>query len=225
MKKSKIVEFRSLHPAVDIPLIEPAVNNIPEWYKKTLPVIDKQMTAKKCVPLMDVFSTGYIIKTPCNIYVSTGKNNEKIITDDFSVDSFVVGHIQSQVSEFQLDKGLNRYPFKFINSFHIKTPKGYSCFFFHPTNQTELPFYTLEAVVDTDKHKAVINFPFFIKQDFEGLIPKGTPMVQFLPFKRENWISKLKDEDSPYYDKDHYRTFGPPFSYYKKNAWTRKTYR
>lgn len=225
MKKNKIIEFRSAHPDIDIPEIEPAVKNIPEWYKKTLPVVEKTLTAKKCVPLMDMFSTGYIIKSPCNIYVSNGKNGEKIIVDDFSVTDFITTHSPEQTSEFEIDKSLSPRPLKFINSFHIKTPKGYSCLFFHPINQTDLPFYSLGAVVDTDKHGQIINFPFFIKQDFEGLIPKGTPIIQFMPFKRQNWISKVKDKDIPYYYKDFYKTFNPPFHFYKQNAWTRKTYR
>lgn len=224
MKKSKKIRFTSRYPHIDIPLIEPAVNNIPQWYKNTPPVNEKVLTAKKCVPLMDIFSTGYIIKSPCNIYVTTDQDGKKILTDDFSVDAFVVSHIESQTSEFEIDKNFNPHPFKFINSFHIQTPNGYSSLFLHPVNQTELPFYTLEAVVDTDKHKQIINFPFFIKQDFNGLIPKGTPIVQFLPFKRDNWVSKNK-EDLPYYYKDHYKTLNPPFSFYKKHIWTRKSYR
>lgn len=225
MLNDKVIEFRSLYPSIDFPLIEPATQSIPEWYKKTPTVNEKMLTAKKCVPLMDMFSTGYIIKTPCNVYVTTDANGNKIITDDLVVDGFVVNHLDSQVSEFELDSGLNTHPFKFLNFFHIQTPKSYSCFFFHPANQTELPFYTLGAIVDTDKHKQIINFPFFIKQDFNGLIPKGTPFVQFFPFKRDNWVSKVKDKDTPYYYKHHYKSFNPPFAFYKRNIWTRKTYK
>lgn len=225
MKKNKVVEFRSKYPNLDIPNIESATTNIPEWYKKTPTVNDKILTAKKCIPLMDIFSTGYIIKTPCNIYVSTDIDGNKVITDDFVAGPFIVSHHLSQTSEFQIDNSLNLQPFKFNNAFHIKTPKGYSTLFLHPVNQTNLPFYTLEAVVDTDKHKQVINFPFFIKQDFNGLIPAGTPIVQFLPFKRNNWTIKQKDKEIPYYYKEYFKTFNPPFSFYKKNTWTRKIYR
>ena len=37
----------------------------------------------------------------------------------------------------------------------------------------------------------MINFPFFIKEGFTGLIPYGTPIVQIIPFKRDDWKSKF----------------------------------
>jgi hypothetical protein len=62
--------------------------------------------------------------------------------------------------------------------------------FIHPTYRPDLPFYILPAIVDTDKHPLIINFPFFIKEGFTGVIEFGTPMVQAIPFKRDNWESK-----------------------------------
>jgi hypothetical protein len=49
----------------------------------------------------------------------------------------------------------------------------------------------LPAIVDTDKHPIMVNFPFFLKENFSGVIPYGTPIVQVIPFKRENWKSKF----------------------------------
>ena len=52
----------------------------------------------------------------------------------------------------------------------------------------DLPFTIFPGIVDTDTYYAPVNIPFTMNdQKFEGLIPKGTPIVQVLPFKRESW--------------------------------------
>jgi hypothetical protein len=49
-------------------------------------------------------------------------------------------------------------------------------------------FTILDGVVDTDTYNAPVNFPFVLNDiTFEGLIPAGTPMVQVIPFRREEW--------------------------------------
>jgi hypothetical protein len=69
-----------------------------------------------------------------------------------------------------------------------------------------------------------IHFPFFIKENFEGLIKEGTPIVQFLPFKRDNW----KLEKKPFSIKSNilYQN-ATKINYlrtYKNKFWTKKKY-
>ena len=74
--------------------------------------------------------------------------------------------------------------------FSLKTPKGYSVLFCHPLNRFELPFQTFSGVVETDEYNQGTHFPFYIKKLNVGeiiIIKKGTPIVQIIPFKRENW--------------------------------------
>jgi hypothetical protein len=50
----------------------------------------------------------------------------------------------------------------------------------------------LPGIVDTDKYTAPVNFPFVINDiNFEGIIPKGTPIAQVIPFKRDPWEIKI----------------------------------
>ena len=52
----------------------------------------------------------------------------------------------------------------------------------------ESVFAILPGIVDTDEYYAPVNFPMVINNpEFEGLIPKGTPIAQVIPFKRESW--------------------------------------
>jgi hypothetical protein len=56
-------------------------------------------------------------------------------------------------------------------------------------------FTILPGIVDTDEYYAPINFPMVINDpNFEGLIPKGTPIAQVIPFKRESWKMEIGGE-------------------------------
>ena len=72
-----------------------------------------------------------------------------------------------------------------------KTPRGYSTLVTHPFNRFDLPFTTTTAIIDSDKYWGAGNIPFFLKDGFEGIIPKGTPYVQIIPIKRKKWLSVL----------------------------------
>ena len=51
----------------------------------------------------------------------------------------------------------------------------------------EKRFKVLDGVVDTDTYYNNINFPFiWTGGSGEFVIPKGTPLVQVIPFRRES---------------------------------------
>jgi hypothetical protein len=64
-----------------------------------------------------------------------------------------------------------------------------------PFNRYELPFLTTSGIIDNDKVHLPGSLPFFIVEGFEGVIPAGTPYAQVVPFKRENWISDVLEEN------------------------------
>lgn len=108
---------------------------------------------------------------------------EKIRTNN-SID----GHEWNQVGELcDLKKfKVGKKVLKFINPWSIKTPKGWSVQFKNPANNWSNNIHILEGVVDTDEYFLPINFPFVWTGSEEGewIIPKGTPLVQVIPFKR-----------------------------------------
>jgi hypothetical protein len=144
------------------------------------------------MPVFDVMSSGYMFKTFCDLNV---EKNEENTSWQWSMDDFIAieSHKKSQFDSMPIDKDLwdTEFAFKFINPWIMRTPKGYSTLFTMPFHHYNLPFYTLPAVVDTDKHPIAVNFPFLIRKDFKGLIPAGTPFVQAIPFKRDDWDSEF----------------------------------
>lgn len=78
---------------------------------------------------------------------------------------------------------------KLNNIWSIRTPKGWSVRFRNIPNFAnsyhDLCF--VEANVDTDSYHGGVNLPFVLKDSVkagEYFIPKGTPLIQVVPFKR-----------------------------------------
>ena len=98
-----------------------------------------------------------------------------------------------------------------------------------PMNRFDLPFLNTTGVVDSDNVHLLGTFPFFIAEGWEGTIPMGTPYLQFLPFKREDWEHKIETIDqSKMYGKimeslKFYRQ--PDGGVYKNKVWSRREYR
>jgi hypothetical protein len=191
--------------------------NIPEWYKKLdHTVLNK--TVKGCIPFLDTLTSGYLLKIPQDFYVRHNVDNKNEKGEEFK-DSFQIFglHNESQLLNAKhinlnssldihslkqvegapfINKNKNLPFYKILNPWRIKTPKGYSCLFVPPLNNTDDRFSIIPGIVDTDTFPNEINFPIIINGDkypvLETTIKKGTPYVQIIPFKRESWKMTLK---------------------------------
>ena len=219
--KHKKITFYSNNTGLDILRPTPSSKSVPSWFR-TMPGVseDKVMTIKKCVPFLDSLTIGYQILLPANIEWSN-KSNSFISHSHIPLNS---DHVKSQTEGLVIPEEYDPQPHKWLNSWHIKTPKGYSCLFIHPMNRLDLPFMSFGGVVDTDKHPMVINFPFVLKKEFEGIIPAGTPIIQIIPFKRDSWNSHIIDQGESHRYPYEYKVQEPPFGFYKRNFWSRKTF-
>jgi len=80
--------------------------------------------------------------------------------------------------------------FTFVSPWIIKTPPGYSSLITQPFNNTNYPhpqIKTFTGLVNTDTYFNPITYFFHVKAPFTGIIKKGTPLVQVVPIKREEW--------------------------------------
>jgi len=206
-QKIKFYPSENIHGQIFDPPV-PTKTLIPKWYRDqdTHPEGKKfviketgnvAVTIKACMPVFDIITAGYTITLPGDV------NFEKLENGEFDV-SWTVNHLQLIESHARAQYDKHGTPeeyfpiaYKFINPWIIQTPPGYSCLFIQPSLQDTLPFQIVPAIVDTDKHPQAINFPFFIRKDFEGIIPTGTPIVQVIPFKRDNWEHESFTEFNP----------------------------
>jgi hypothetical protein len=241
----KIIEFL---PASDftrdyIEHPEPASTCIPEWYKDMPVYMDNESkpgiftrtknavantTMKGCTPLLDALMTGYVYKNPVDIEVRRDS-----VTGEFGFrwktgGDFISDHNFIQVSTLPPASGGDQHVHKWNNDFVITTPPGYSTLFTHPLNRNDLPFRTLSGVVDTDTYRIPVLFPFQFLDIPDGsdgpyIIPAGTPLCQFLPFKRDDWKS-VKSTETFNKDKKLFELHTTINRAYKHKFWKRKRY-
>ena len=226
------IEFSSiLKNYIEAP--KPSLQHIPLEYKKlqNFHTAGKE-TVKKCVPFLDSLTCGYIIPFPIDIRFRYDDEKQKAFFDLNEAIPQEIKHFfeVSSHNEKQISNDL-RYVhrtveavFKFINTWKIKTPKGYSCIFTQPFNRN-LPFKIIDGIVDTDTYPDVINFPFYWtnKVDTPFTMKGGSPMVLVIPFKRNSWKMKIKGNIEDPLNKINY--FSQIFDNYRNKFWTKKEYR
>jgi hypothetical protein len=190
----------------------PAVKQLPEWYTKSLPhhssnrfPNDKKLyfrnreannTYKKCVPLLDGMSAGYIVPLWADVNVEQN-NNFPVLYWKTKNDIFELHGEPSR--EIPAPEGYDQIVYKYNNCWIPQTPKGYSCIITSPFGYNDLAFKAIPAVVDTYKSSLELVFPMWVKKGFEGIVEKGTPMVQIIPFKRDDWNSTFDYYEDGYY--------------------------
>jgi hypothetical protein len=231
----KIIFTDIYNPNGVLPKPRPASEYIPEWYKKAksytdpsgkkAPTLDGKpsSTIKKCMPVWDMMTAGYIMETPYDIYVRQtadgpyfqwGNNNALVFQD--------VQQFQNHPYSRDID-----YAVRISIPWSIKTPKGWSILVMEPQHHEPGPITCASGIVDTDDFS--VPFNMFLKlrdPDFEGMIPAGTPFLQIIPFKREAWELELggeKERQKFNYDTSKIKTVF--FDRYKKFWWKKKEYK
>jgi len=195
MKAIKFTDARGFHKEYEP---KPASAFVPDWYKemesymggtKRPDEYGARGTIKKCMPVFDAITSGYIITTFVDIWVTQMPGSATIYTwSNFEPIKF---HPNEQADKHPAAKDFKfNFP-KFVNPWIIETPPGYSCLFMPPAHRDN-PITIFPGVVDTDTYALNVEFPFMLTDpNFDGLIPAGTPIAQVMPFKRENWESSV----------------------------------
>lgn len=198
---ANIIKFHAEQSILDIfPPPVSANKKLPLWFKNLPPQVGnhpKSVSAKKCIPLLEASSAGYIISFWCDVFV-TVRNDE--INFDYAnpkQNNEMSEHNYAQIGGHPYsDMPFGKVPMKFHNPFIVETKKGYSCLFTQPMNHLEKRWKLLDGIVDTDNYYNHVNLPFiWLAKNGEYLIEKGTPLVQVIPFKRENTKSQLVEID------------------------------
>jgi hypothetical protein len=204
MKSKKIVFIpKNEYVPSYAPSPEPSSSNIPSWWRKQGPYQDNEKkvvngqyneTVKRCPGVQDILFSGYILKTPCDIFVDTTGDRIVYEVNEYHRTSIAM-HPSSQISEWDFDK--ERYmsdAFRIHPMWIVKTDPGYSTLFIQPPYHEGLPFRMVTAIVDTDKYPSDGAFSMLFEKGFKGVIPKGTPLIQCIPYKRETWKMEVLDK-------------------------------
>jgi len=196
--KQKII-FTNVSSFIDLEKPIPASKDIPNWYAGLNSYLGGKTslynnykagsTIKKCMPVFDSIVSGYLIKSATDVFVTV---KDGVSNFEWPSLDTILFHPIEQAPNHPYSNGQD-YP-KWRNMWSIKTPKGYSTLFVQPFHR-ESVFTILPGVVDTDQYTVPVHFPFVLNNiNFQGIIPKGTPIAQVIPFKRNDWCMEFGKE-------------------------------
>lgn len=176
--------FKDWH-SISIP--KPAKTYLPEWHKNTMPLNENgDRTIKKCMPVTDVLTTGYILPAPVDMLIYIDDDNN-VKFNCSNGEFFVSRHSPTQYANtpYSINPVL-KFDFPWV----FKTPPGWSMLYTQPFHRDNSKLEALSAIVETDTYYNSVNCPVQIKnwKPNEVLeIPKGYPLVQAVPVKRDEW--------------------------------------
>lgn len=223
---------------------EPAYKTLPQWYrdlakhvnsndlKELHPINDRggdgsNVSTKLCLPFFDAMTLGWMYLLEDDVLVEINKDGKPRLSWNKEI------LLIDKRPEVDMAIPDNCHPIQFgvKMSWFYETPKDYSLLMTPPINRPELPFWSPSGIVDSDIWGLPAFFPIFIKKNFQGIIPKGTPVFQFFPIKREPWELEIDYSDESYEKHDllsenrrshitaHYRKFA-----WRKKSFTKKQY-
>jgi hypothetical protein len=234
-KEVKSVNFVGINSFVDkhLEIPSPASKEIPDWYKQTMPYHHGHNfelsfdgpanTVKGCMPVLDVISTGWIQKTWCDIYIE--RNEEGQVYFQHAADPQIVSFRDiKSIGNMPIPDGYSAISFQWQRPWRVITPPGHSVLYTHPFYRTDLPFMSVSAVVDTDSYHSEGKVAFFLKDGFTGIIPKGTPMYQIIPFQKDAWVGQklpLTEELKDKFASENFDVRSVFKGGYRKKYWNR----
>jgi hypothetical protein len=207
MNKIKFISNRPWLSDESVSKPAPVIKGLPDWYKDADrfamhpsgepwvgPDGGKIPTWKACPAIYDIFGTGYVYKTPCDIEFY--KKDDGLISIKISDENYQ-NFIQERppMPQFISPAGYQEHHFAWWADWGVELPKGYSAIYSQPFNRFDLPFMNTSGIIDNDKVHLPGTMPFFILEGWTGVIPAGTPYAQIIPFKREDWKSEIVIEN------------------------------
>lgn len=241
----KKIIFESTYPWFEkiAPKPIPASTMLPDWYHQMKPYNPQDFvnpegkgfsvfqrhtnsSAKKCIPMLDALTSGYLIPLWADVFVNSTDKFETPYLGWKTSRAVFEQHGYSSRS-VQAPMGYHEQAYKYLNHWRIITPPGYSILVQQPHGFQNTHLRAISAVIDTDKSMIEILPPVWIEKDFVGVIEAGTPIVQITPFKRESWVSEfLSMTNEEEYRNLEDATFNKTLiNHYIKKVWSKKSYR
>ncbi len=205
-KNDKDIEFVSTVPGLyDIEECrpKPSIEFTPKWWKdveiRRTEISSERIgpgNVKNCPSFSDYFSNGYIIPAWSDMLLSYDSKSQTA-GSNISSDKFTItmhGHNQYLSFVNHIFMGKKTYMvFKLNNPWNIITKPGYSVYQLPTIYHFNEDVSVMAGVVDTDIHHQV-NLQLLIHTDKKDIfIPRGTPLVNYVPFKRKTYSYDVRD--------------------------------
>jgi hypothetical protein len=207
INSAKVIVFRPENEVLDetgyVPP-RPAKHYIPDWYKKIPALIDRNNGVNPRTQERD----------------HTVKGCVPIL------DAFTSGYIQELNMDIDIQRGgegdvafqwPRQNPWEPVRApRHPSAMKG----FVHPDGYDNNPYLWIQPFAFPQR----AEITFYLKNNFSGIIEKGTPIFQVIPFKREKWESEIAEYDNAWRTRWVNLSRNVFGGAYKKNFWHKKEF-
>lgn len=199
----KIRIYRKVFPS---PTAIQNSENLPSWWRKQLGYIDNnrqvesgqlKLTVKKCQAVFDSMTMGYYLKCPMDLYIDSTQENLTFSLSAPELNGHVLStHSREQLSEYPTQDHYHKDILRIHPMWIVETEKGFSSMFLNPMHADSSPITAVPGVIDTDKYPSDGYLSFNVKKGFKGIIKQGTPIIQVIPFRRDEWKSIIIDDQN-----------------------------
>jgi hypothetical protein len=212
-------------------------SQIPEWYKHQPATMNNQEyptggqlpnTVKKCQAIFDAMTAGYLLKLPCDLFIDSTVTPPDIQFPQqlqFVQHILLSAHPREQVSHMPIDEDIYLPDILRIHPLWlVGTERGCSSLFLPPMHSEVLPITAVPAIVDTDKFQSDGHLSYLVKKGFKGIVKKGTPIVQVIPFRREDWTHEIIETDDNVINEQRAIVRSQFKNSYRNEFWEKKNY-
>ena len=175
--------------------------------------------------ILDTMMTGYYLRCPVDIYVETVEGGEPIFKWRNPREMYITRHSHAAAPTYPHNEHLDPNFLRWLPMWMIETEAGYSSLITHPINRGDLPFVTMTGIIDTDGLIAAGALPFNVKKGFQGIIKRGTPIAQVIPFKRDEWEMEITEVAPKRYWDQSLKLNSQFNGVYKEELWETKKYK
>jgi hypothetical protein len=173
---------------------------IPDWWRNipNTPKGGELQTVKVCPSFTDWFTTGFVIPMWADVTlkydVMTDSWNARMSHNEDFMTWSAHGQEQFVAHKTPLFHGKEAsIVFKATCPWRIKTPPGWSVMqlpLFYHFNQE---WSVLPGIIDTDIHHEINQQVLYHGNGDTILIERGTPFVQYIPFKRSDYDYEIRE--------------------------------
>ena len=164
--------------------------NMETYLIKKEHVLDSVKTIKSCPGIVDFCSSGFVIPAWCDIEINPAHDG-KSVSVRYSHPKFKQGsHDPAVIQDFMSNKFNVRMSVKLDNPWYMWAAEGYSLMYFpmyyyDDSNNWE----ALSGIIDHDIGAIQSPINIMLKEPKQTIIKMGEPLVQVVPFKREEIIA------------------------------------
>ena len=217
-----------------IPHPKPAASVAPTWMKD-MPSVNEDIrkhfwrgsnTMKVCSGILDSAGLGYVIFAPCDFDVVTEGNTWRCETN--WPDKFVDMFVPALSEDYPFPDGHKPIFFKVTLPYRIKTSAGTSTLVTSLKWRPESNYNVVEGSVDTDDFYSDLHFVFSMAENSRVSIKKGDPLLQVIPYRREQWTQHVEPKTEKINTKvtcQYYRLRSHKLFGYFKEFWKKKDFK